>query len=104
MNDKEVKLKRDFEKFKKESDARYLALLKEKNNIAEEMVKQQEQKELAVAKLESELVKTKQELIIKTFRFVPATETEKVTQETDECIVNIKCKGIVTIFLVECKL
>ena len=54
INDKEVETKKEFLMFKKDSDIRYHALLKEKNNIAEEMVKQQKEKELVVAKLESE--------------------------------------------------
>ena len=83
--------KSELERFQKVSDAKYKALLNQKEHIFKEMIKQQQVKNLNVAILEAELKKIKTEQTLKSFRFTN-TETP-TTDETDECVVSVKCKG-----------
>ena len=68
---------------------KYKVILEEKEKITEEIVKQQNDSDLKVAKLEAEIKKVKSELILKSFRFV----AEKKDDTIDECIVSVKCVG-----------
>ena len=78
-----------FEKFKKESKIKYEAIMEEKEKIIEDMVKHQHENNLKTATLEAELKKVQTEMTLKSFRF----EQDKQDDETDECIVSVKCLG-----------
>ena len=91
MKEEIIQGKSEFERFKKESEAKYKSLLDEKEQINKEMIKQQQVKDLNIAILEAELKKVKTEHTLKSFRF-KNTEASN-TDETDECVVSVKCKG-----------
>ena len=73
---------------KKRFKVRYDAILEEKENISEAIVRQQNENDLKVAALEVELGKVKSVAALISFRF-----EEGKTDETDECIISVKCDG-----------
>ena len=69
MHDETENMKYEHEKYKKEETTKYTSLLNEKERVVSEMIKQQKENELTVAKLQAELEKVQMELTLKSFRF-----------------------------------
>ena len=84
MEEEKFKTNLIFEKFKKESEAKYKAIIEEKEKIGEEMIKQQQDNYLKTATLETELKEVKTELTLKSFRFAEEKQNEEVS---------VKCVG-----------
>ena len=93
--DEKVKNEKEFEMFKKQSQINYKSLLEENYKLNEDMIQQQQVKDLAIALLEAELKKVKAEQILKEFRFKSSDNSEAEVEivETDECIVTALCSG-----------